>query len=206
MTTRPHLRWFAIPFAASLLLASCGDDDTETDTGGTTTDGDTTETTTADTPDTTAAPATDGGSGDPYGGDPYGGGAAPDPTTTVAVGEAGAGASALAVGDGGDLGEILVDAEGMTLYVYANDTEGTSNCSDACATAWPPYVSDADTAGDGITGTVSLIERADGDMQVAVNGQPLYRFAGDAEPGQANGQGTLDVWHVVDPAGTPVEG
>jgi predicted lipoprotein with Yx(FWY)xxD motif len=187
MTTRLRSRWLAVPFAASLLLAACGDDDNSTDTGGTTTAGGGTSATTT--------PTTAGTSG---GGD-YGG---PGGSATTVVDGAAAGSVALA--DGGDLGQILVDADGMTLYVYGNDTEGASTCNDQCATGWPPYVADSGTAGDGVTGDVTVITRDDGDKQVAINGQPLYRFAGDAAAGDTNGQGAGGVWHVVDAAGEPV--
>ncbi len=36
-----------------------------------------------------------------------------------------------------DLGAILTDAAGMTIYFFANDTEGTSNCEDDCLANWP---------------------------------------------------------------------
>jgi predicted lipoprotein with Yx(FWY)xxD motif len=35
------------------------------------------------------------------------------------------------------VGKILVDAKGMTLYAFTNDTAGMPTCKDACATAWP---------------------------------------------------------------------
>jgi predicted lipoprotein with Yx(FWY)xxD motif len=33
------------------------------------------------------------------------------------------------LGSSADLGSFLVDSQGMTLYVYANDTPGVSNCT-----------------------------------------------------------------------------
>ena len=56
-------------------------------------------------------------------------------------GEAAGGASgpaALAVSQTDELGEFLVDAEGMTLYLFTNDTENTSTCYGDCADAWTP--------------------------------------------------------------------
>ena len=35
------------------------------------------------------------------------------------------------------LGKILVDSKGMTLYLYSRDTKGVSNCYDQCETNWP---------------------------------------------------------------------
>ena len=36
------------------------------------------------------------------------------------------------------LGDVLVDAQGRTLYGFTNDANGTSTCTGACATNWPP--------------------------------------------------------------------
>jgi hypothetical protein len=74
MTIRSRLLWPAVALTASLLLVSCGDDETETDTGGTTTIEDAPDTTTGDSPDTTgettdstAPPTTAASTEDPYG-------------------------------------------------------------------------------------------------------------------------------------------
>jgi len=43
------------------------------------------------------------------------------------------------------LGPTLVDAKGMTLYTWGNDTTpGKSLCTGSCATNWPPLVAAAD--------------------------------------------------------------
>src|SRR5579875_4209113 len=84
-----------------------------------------------------------------------------------------------------NLGPILADANGMTLYVFADDTEGMSACSGGCAQIWPPLQPPADgnlSLDPSATGTVDAFMRADGTMQVEYNGQPLYYFAGDMNP------------------------
>ena len=106
-----------------------------------------------------------------------------------------------------DLGDILVDAEGMTLYMFDQDTqgEGASTCSGGCADAWPPLtVDETPTAGGDVTAELTTFERADGSMHVAANGWPLYYFARDESAGDANGQGANDVWWVLRPDGSPV--
>jgi predicted lipoprotein with Yx(FWY)xxD motif len=40
------------------------------------------------------------------------------------------------------LGNYLVDAKGMTLYYYANDSTGKSNASDAVIANWPIFYVD----------------------------------------------------------------
>lgn len=106
-----------------------------------------------------------------------------------------------------DLGPFLTDAEGMTLYLFTNDTEGTSNCYDDCEANWPIFTAEEPlTLPEGVDGELTLIERTDGTTQVAYNGIPLYYWVGDTEPGQTTGQDVGGVWFVVQPegpAGTP---
>ena len=117
------------------------------------------------------------------------------------------GPAALAVSQTGDLGEFLVDAEGMTLYMFTNDTENTSNCYDDCAEAWPPVLSEGDpTLGEGLDAAlVSTTERTDGTTQVTYGGMPLYYWVKDAAPGDTTGQNVGEVWFVVSPAGEIVQ-
>ena len=108
-----------------------------------------------------------------------------------------------------DLGKILVDSRGRTLYVLSADPAGKSKCFGACATNWPPLrVSGKPTVGTGLKASkVGTIRRRDGKPQVTYNRHPLYRFVGDARPGQTNGQGIVAFggrWSVVSPAGRPV--
>lgn len=104
-----------------------------------------------------------------------------------------------------DLGSVLVDAEGMTLYAFTPDTAGTSTCYDDCATAWPPLLADdpaAVTAGAGLDASLlSTVDRTDGTKQVKYGDWPLYYFANDAAAGDTNGQGVGEKWYVVDAAG-----
>ncbi|CAN5843292.1 SCO0930 family lipoprotein [soil metagenome] len=100
-----------------------------------------------------------------------------------------------------DLGPILVDASGMTLYAFLPDAAGAPTCEGDCAANWPPLM--ASDIGDLDPALFSIVEHADGSM-LAVNGWPLYLFANDVEPGETNGQGLGDVWFVVAPDGTPV--
>jgi len=103
------------------------------------------------------------------------------------------------------LGEIIVDAEGMTLYGFTPDTAGESTCYDDCATAWPPLLATdaaAISAGAGLDSTkLTTVDRTDGTKQVKYGDWPLYYFANDAAAGDTNGQGLQDLWYVVDAAG-----
>jgi len=108
-----------------------------------------------------------------------------------------------------DLGRILVDSRGRTLYVLSADPARKSTCFGACARNWPPLrASRKPTVGTGLKASkVGTIRRRDGKPQVTYNRRPLYRFVGDTRPGQTNGQGIVafgGLWTVVSPAGRPV--
>lgn len=106
---------------------------------------------------------------------------------------------------GSDLGDILVDGDGITLYMFIPDEQGPSVCNDDCAGNWPPLTSDA-AAGDGLDASLlSSAVRDDGAEQVTYDGWPLYYFGGDAAAGDVNGQGVGDVWFVISPTGEPIQ-
>ncbi|HEX5728842.1 hypothetical protein [Microbacterium sp.] len=107
------------------------------------------------------------------------------------------------------LGEIVVDGEGMTVYMFDNDTQGatSSSCSGQCAANWPALTTDSESPTvEGVTGEVGTITGIDGALQVTLNGWPLYYFAGDAAAGDVNGQGVNEVWWVLTPAGERMAG
>jgi predicted lipoprotein with Yx(FWY)xxD motif len=108
-----------------------------------------------------------------------------------------------------DLGQIVVDGAGMTVYMFDSDTQGAgeSTCSGQCAANWPAVTTDSDTpVVDGVTGEVGTITGVDGETQVTLNGWPLYYFAGDSAAGDTAGQGVNDVWWVLSPAGERMAG
>jgi predicted lipoprotein with Yx(FWY)xxD motif len=103
-----------------------------------------------------------------------------------------------------DAGPSLVGPDGMTLYIFTQDTDGTSTCYEDCAAAWPPFEVEAGAtveAGEGVTGELDIIERDDDSSQVTYEGMPLYFYAADAEPGDATGHGVGDVWFIASPEG-----
>lgn len=105
-------------------------------------------------------------------------------------------------------GQVLVDAEGLTLYMFDPDEQGESTCYDECATSWPPLLVDGEpTAGDGADDSLlGTTTRTDGAVQVTYGDWPVYYFAMDAAPGDVNGQAVNDVWWVLDAEGEPVRG
>jgi predicted lipoprotein with Yx(FWY)xxD motif len=93
-------------------------------------------------------------------------------------------------------GQLLVDAKGMTLYVFDEDTAGKSNCNAKCAENWPPLMAPANAQA---SGDWTVVTRDDGAKQWAYKGKPLYTWVEDQEPGDATGEGVNDVWHIAQP-------
>ncbi len=87
------------------------------------------------------------------------------------------------------LGLILVDSKGLTVYDFHKDKGTKSSCYGACEQGWPPVISAGQPqAGNGASASkLGTTERKDGTMQVTYAGHPLYTFAGDQKPGEANG-------------------
>lgn len=103
-----------------------------------------------------------------------------------------------------ELGEILVDADGRTLYVFDPDEQSTSTCTDECADNWPPLIAEkpvaAEGADDGLVGTATRDDERD---QVTYNDWPLYHWSGDTERGDVSGHGVEGVWWTIDAEGEP---
>jgi predicted lipoprotein with Yx(FWY)xxD motif len=104
------------------------------------------------------------------------------------------------------LGDVVVDADGMTLYVFEPDAQGPSTCYDDCAASWPPLLTESEPQpGAGVDAALlATAERDDGARQVTYDGWPLYHWAGDEAPGDTDGQGVGDAWWVIDPDGAPL--
>ncbi|MFJ2022329.1 SCO0930 family lipoprotein [Streptomyces sp. NPDC087897] len=114
-------------------------------------------------------------------------------------------AGRLSVWKSGQLGPVVTDGAGFTLYRFDKDTPKppTSNCAGECAAAWPPVLADGAKAGRGIDpGLLGSVKRADGTKQLTLAGRPLYRYAQDTAPRQTRGQGVGGTWFSAAPDGT----
>lgn len=113
-------------------------------------------------------------------------------------------AAALIAQQSTQLGSVVVDADGFTLYRYDGDSPGASSCADACLSTWRPATVDpaARLALNGVdTSRVGLVRRSDGTFQLTINDWPLYRFAGDTRPGRNSGHGIGGKWFAIRPSG-----
>jgi len=106
-------------------------------------------------------------------------------------------------------GRILFDGRGRVLYLFARDRGGRSNCSGACAKAWPPFLTKgAPTTLSGVNAKLlGTTRRSNGTLQVTYAKHPLYYFKEDTKPGQIKCQNVSNfggLWLVVAPGGKPV--
>jgi predicted lipoprotein with Yx(FWY)xxD motif len=99
---------------------------------------------------------------------------------------------------------VLTDAKGFAVYFFAPDSMTKSDCTGACAAAWPPVKGPA-TAGAGLTGKLGTITRPDGSAQATFDEHPLYTFIKDTGPGTDTGNGVNafgGLWHALTASGT----
>ena len=126
-------------------------------------------------------------------------------TSAPASPETDAAALALTMADS-PLGSILVDGNGMTLYMFTNDSADTSACEGQCLVNWPPLLGEP-TMGEGVNDSkLGSFTRADGRVQATYNSWPLYYWKDDTKPGDMTGQNVQEVWFVLNSDGDPVKG
>jgi predicted lipoprotein with Yx(FWY)xxD motif len=121
-----------------------------------------------------------------------------------------ANASARVATRGTELGTTLVDARGLTLYLFEKDHGATSRCYGSCAGVWPPLTTRSKpAAGAGASASqLGFSRRTDGKRIVTYSGHPLYTYAGDDKPGQVNGQGADQFggeWYALSPSGRKID-
>lgn len=108
------------------------------------------------------------------------------------------------------LGQILVDASGRSLYYFKEDKPGRALCTSDylnCTTSWPPLMTHGHPRGqEGVkTQLLGSIHRTKpAGSQVTYDRHPLYLYIDDKQPGDVNGQGTYSYWYVLSPSGRPI--
>lgn len=107
-------------------------------------------------------------------------------------------------------GEVLVGANGHTVYLFEKDKGTASMCTGGCAGEWSPLTTGGQPqAGPGLNASLlGASRRADGTMQVTYGKHPLYYYADDKRPGQTEGQGKKEFgaeWYALGADGKKVE-
>ncbi|MEV5440606.1 SCO0930 family lipoprotein [Streptomyces sp. NPDC052682] len=118
-------------------------------------------------------------------------------------------AGKLAVSTNAEIGKVVTDSLGLTLYRFDQDTAEPpkSNCDGDCAKTWPPVPADDVTAGEGIDKSLlGSVTRADGTKQLTIGGWPAYRYAKDVNAGDTKGQGVGGKWYALAPDGKKAQG
>jgi predicted lipoprotein with Yx(FWY)xxD motif len=96
------------------------------------------------------------------------------------------------------VGDVIVDAQGRTLYRFTAEAQGRPVCTGACVGTWLPATVASAT---GLPAHVATVKRDDGALQLTYEGHPLYRYAGDSSPADANGEGIGGQWYVIKAGG-----
>ncbi|MFD8013584.1 SCO0930 family lipoprotein [Streptomyces sp. NPDC058955] len=117
-------------------------------------------------------------------------------------------AGSVSVWKSAELGPVVTDGAGFTLYRFDQDTANppTSNCAGDCAATWPPALADDAKAGRGLDpALLGSVKRADGTRQLTLAGWPLYRYVQDTAPRQTRGHGIGGTWFAAAPDGTKAQ-
>jgi predicted lipoprotein with Yx(FWY)xxD motif len=113
-------------------------------------------------------------------------------------------AGQLAVWESAELGKVVADSAGLTLYRFDKDTAKPpkSNCEGDCAKTWPVVAAGGATAAPGVDPSlIGEVTRADGTKQLTIDGWPMYRYAKDTKAGDVKGQGIGGTWYAAAPDG-----
>jgi predicted lipoprotein with Yx(FWY)xxD motif len=94
------------------------------------------------------------------------------------------------------VGRVLTTPDGMTVYTYVNEAEGSASCYAECADEWPPVLAPAHAKS---FGELTTIKRLEGNRQWTFRGKPLHFYSEDKAPGDVKGDNKDGLWHVVKP-------
>ena len=108
-----------------------------------------------------------------------------------------------------NLGRVLVNSKGHTLYLFKKDRHGASTCYGSCATFWPPLLKHGKpTLGPGVKKSLlGTTRRRNGKRQLTYNKHPLYTYSLDTRAGQTKGEGLTAFgakWYAVSANGKAV--
>ncbi len=109
--------------------------------------------------------------------------------------------------NGVEVGRILYDVSGHTLYTFDKDKATMSTCYGACAKAWPPALTEGKARAEGLalTGKVGTTKRSGGAIQMTYAGHPLYTHVGNEQVEVTGGGRGVEAfggkWYAIRPNG-----
>ena len=135
-------------------------------------------------------------------------GSGPYRATNPSTGSTGTTAATVTIANS-QVGKILVDGNGKTLYLFEADRSSVSSCYNSCLTVWPALITGGTpVAGQGVNASLlTTTKRTDGTLEVVYNGHPLYYFTGDKQAGDVTGQDLNSfgaLWFVLAPNGSKI--
>ena len=111
-----------------------------------------------------------------------------------------------------EVGKVLVDSSGFTVYRFSKDPRNSDTCVkiSGCTNLWPPLMSSGrPVAGPGVrSALLSTIKLPGGGRQVTYAGHPLYRYSaatGKGETGYVGAQQFGGSWYALNAAGGSVK-
>jgi len=100
--------------------------------------------------------------------------------------------------EGTDTDLVLVDASGMSLYIFTPDKPDLSTCKGSCIKAWPAVtLTPEEVEKVKASKTFGVITRTDGQNQLTLDHRPLYYYVGDEKAGDRTGQSIGGVWFLL---------
>jgi predicted lipoprotein with Yx(FWY)xxD motif len=95
---------------------------------------------------------------------------------------------------------VVTDIQGFMLYYFAQDTATVSQCTEVCASEWPPLLFSggvAPTSTTPLPGALRVVASGNG-PQVQYAAHFLYTHTGEDTPGDTDGDGQLGgQWHAA---------
>ena len=111
-----------------------------------------------------------------------------------------------------EVGKVLVDSSGFTVYRFSKDPRNSDTCVkiSGCTNLWPPLMSSGrPVAGPGVrSALLSTIKLPGGGRQVTYAGHPLYRYSVATEKGETGYVGAQQFggsWYALNAAGGSVK-
>jgi predicted lipoprotein with Yx(FWY)xxD motif len=132
-------------------------------------------------------------------------------TTSAAKGGAASSQAVIVAKSAPVLGTILAAGpKKLTVYIFEADKGTTSACYGACASAWPPVLTNGAPKAEGGASASKLgtTKRSDGTTQVTYGGHPLYYYSPDTSESSTTGQGVNSfgaLWYVLSPGGEVIK-